>query len=189
MDLKTWLEYQGIPGQFADVKWGLYPATRKRCADILELARDLPANILLSGSCGNGKTSTCIAFMVAWYSLNQGPSKTAARFYRAEDLHASWKQFVEGKRFDPAKEISESPLLIIDDLGKGDITDTYKKWLDNVIDKRHMWERPTIISTNKTSHELRIMFSDAIISRICSGIIWKFEKRDYRMERAKVEIF
>ena len=77
----------------------------------------------------------------------------------------------------------ENPIFILDDLGQGEVTDAYMRWLYSLINRCWEWERAIVVTTNLDADAFVNMFGDAIFSRLCDGIIWKFKDKDYRVEK------
>jgi len=175
---KKILEEHEIAPSYINCDFKNHPAIEHRWNEILEYGKQPDGNIFMSGTCGNGKTMTAVAiFAVCTCFRGRG-----ARFYNAETLYPMWlREARNGMPGDLARRLGESPLLILDDLGQGEISDTFKRWVYGIINKRCEWERPTIVTTNLKSVQFRDVFGEAIVSRLCSGKIWKFEGKDHRI--------
>ena len=177
-DWKKLLAEQEIAPRYVNCDFKNHPALTGRWNEIAEYINSPKENILMSGTCGNGKTLTAICIM-AGYTARRG---RGARYYNAETLYPAW--FWESRNGSPgdlARRVSDAPLLIVDDIGQGEITDPFKRWIYSIINKRWEWERPTVITTNLSSSDFRDLFGDALLSRVSSGKIWKFEGRDHRI--------
>jgi DNA replication protein DnaC len=180
IDYKPLLAEQNIPPRYLNCDFESHEATSPRWAEIQEYVKKPNGNIFISGSCGNGKTLTATAICAAWASLHG----RSAPFYNMGSLYSDWCQkSSEGQAGYFAGCLGDCPLLILDDLGQGEITDAFKRWLYSIINKRWEWERPTVLTTNLNDKEFRDMFGDAILSRLLDGRVWKFEGRDHRITR------
>lgn len=136
--------------------------------------------MLLTGNNGRGKSYVAKAFYNhAIYPLTN-PQKdwSKAFFANQSDLNMMWQTY-GSKYHDPLAlydEIKDTKLLIIDDLGTRKPSDAFHDFLYALLDyryeKRHSFG--TIITTNLNSETLTEMFSNAIKSRIASGIVQKF---------------
>lgn len=179
--METWKEIlieNEIPPRFVNMDFKTHPVIKPRWNEILKYAKKPIGNISMFGPCGTGKTITAISIF-ATHVFFHG---RGARFFNSETLYSAWLyQSKHGIPGDLARALSESPLLLIDDLGQGEISDSFKRSLYSIINKRWEWERPIVVSTNLSSEKFRELFGDAIISRLSDGKIWKFEGKDFRL--------
>ena len=186
--MKNWqecLELQGIAPRYYNTDFKNHPAIKPHWNEILEFAKKPEGNIFMAGACGNGKTMNAVAIMAACLVF-RGPG---ARYFNAETLYQGWRR--ESKQGDPAyyaEKLSDSPVLVLDDLGQGEITDAFKRWVYSLINKRWEWEKPTVVTTNLNSEEFRNLYGDAILSRLMDGKVWKFDGRDYRLPNNRNEM-
>lgn len=146
------------------------------------------ANLILIGATGLGKThlSSAVArrviergFFVV-YECAQGLfSEYEARRFRTNSYSAS----EEGEDID---RFVDCDLLIIDDLGT-EITNRFSiSCLYYLLNQRLIRHRPTVISTNLRSTELRSRYEDRIMSRVFGEFIpLQFSGSDVRMQKVK----
>ena len=180
MSWRKILEEQGIAPRYLQCDFSAHPAIKPRGSKITEYASNPKGNLLMTGPCGTGKTMTAIAIM----ALNTHLKGRGARFYNSEGLYSNW--LWEARHGHPGglqERLSACPLLILDDLGQGQVSDAYLRWLYSIINKRWEWERPTVITTNLNSKKFRDLFGEAILSRISNGQVWAFEGVDHRTGR------
>lgn len=74
-------------------------------------------------------------------------------------------------------------LLVLDDLGAEKTTDWVSDTLNSVIDYRYREQRPTIITTNKSTEDCISRYGQALVSRItemCS--VYRFKGSDQRLK-------
>lgn len=181
-DWREILKQHDIAPRYTRRSFAEHPATKDRWKEITEWVMDPQGNVVMFGSCGNGKTHTAIAILAA-YSHRYG---IGARFFNAETLFPQWlAASKEGQAGDFSRRLSDAPLLILDDLGQGDISEGFKRFVYGVINRRWEWERPTVITTNRSSKEFRDIFGDQILSRIMDGKVWQFDGEDNRVARGK----
>jgi DNA replication protein DnaC len=101
-----------------------------------------------------------------------------------EKFNREWK--ILGK-------LCETPLLVIDEIGRTKGMDWEMNWLSHVFNKRHANCRPTILISNRHLMSdcpegakgcpkcLESFFDNDVISRIVEdGIVMKFAGEDYR---------
>jgi DNA replication protein DnaC len=140
--------------------------------------------MVLSGKNGTGKSFVAQAIyeLHAPYKLPYY-DKDVAYFVTQAKLNSDWlDQKHEGSVTEMLTRLKGTKLLIIDDLGTRTPTDAFMDFLFDLFDTR--WNNRdklgTIITTNLNSADMRLKFSDAIVSRIASGICMRFEGEDRR---------
>ncbi len=168
------------PGRFADFDLSLYsaevdPHFQMSQRDYMQYvydccvryAREFPGqgdNLLLTGSCGLGKTflSACIAREVV-----------KKNFSVVYETAFSLAGTMEGARFDRDEDASESlsryykcDLLIIDDLGTEMTTNYVVAALFDLLNSRLNERKPVIINTNLTLDDISSRYNGQIASRI-----------------------
>lgn len=187
MNIKTWkdsLAVQGVPFFQHDVDFEKHPATHARLEQIKKFAKEPKGTITMAGPCGNGKTLSAIAIF-AYHFLTHG---IGARFLNSETLYQLWREeSIKGHVSYLVEKISTCPLLILDDLGQGEISDSYKRFIYSVINMRWGLGKAMVITTNLVGREFRAIFGDAILSRISDGEIWKFNGKDHRIPKAETK--
>ena len=77
-------------------------------------------------------------------------------------------------------KIEDADLVILDDLGSEFINKFSSSVIYNIINDRINLNKPLIISTNFSNHELNQMYNDRIISRISSFTPIHFSGTDIR---------
>ncbi|OON94315.1 MAG: hypothetical protein ATN31_03800 [Candidatus Epulonipiscioides saccharophilum] len=154
--------------------------------DMRKFANDFPEceNVILIGKAGLGKTflCNCIAnelikkgYTVLYLSaINLFKHFTDTRF---KDKISESQEKLE-------RQIFESELLIIDDLGSECITKFVVTDFFNIINSRNLAHKSTIISTNLELKELKETYSDRIFSRLYgSSQIHCFYGEDIRIQK------
>ena len=140
-------------------------------------------NLLLCGATGLGKThlSTAIAGEVVQkgYDVLYESAPNLLSAYEAERFGRSLTASVA----DTSRYLT-CDLLIIDDLGAELSNNFTVGVLYNLINTRIVSRKPTIISNNLTSDEIRARYTDRIASRLFGEYtIMRFEGRDIRMQK------
>ncbi len=154
-----------------DSRFGLSPrqmaqANLQRCHSFAEHFGSSYENLLLFGSAGLGKTflSSCIARTVT----ERGFSVTYDTAISIFDQYNS----VKFRTGDPSaashavERFRHADLLIVDDLGTEMPSAFHISCLYDLISRRLMSRKPTILSTNLLPAELESRYSQAIASRI-----------------------
>jgi DNA replication protein DnaC len=161
---------------YSEVK-GNHPAIESKQKEIKEFLRK-PKNLLLAGGTGTGKTVALAGIAILWMLRNNQP----ARFANVENIYSNWRHAsTSGGLGSYTQALEEASLLILDDIGQGEWSDAFNRWLYSVVNRRWEWGRPTAASTNMTSKDLKDMIGDALFSRLASGYILKFEGADRRV--------
>lgn len=143
-------------------------------------------NLLFYGTVGTGKSflSGCIAREL----LSQGLSVI---YFSSGGLFENLARYsfdVKAKEalYNFCKDIYNSDLVIIDDLGT-EVTNSFvTSQLFSLLNERHLRQKATIISTNLNLEELRDRYSDRIFSRITSNYsLCKLTGPDIRMYKRR----
>ncbi len=143
-------------------------------------------NLLFYGTVGTGKSflSGCIArellshgCAVIYFSAC-GLFETLARY--------SFDTKAKEELYNFYKDIYNSDLVIIDDLGT-EVTNSFvTSQLFSLLNERHLRHKATIISTNLNLEEMRDRYSDRIFSRITSNYsLCKLTGPDIRMYKKR----
>lgn len=152
----------------------------------LEFAREPYGFVLFAGKNGTGKTTAAYAIM-GQANVDRGDPKFDFRMgYTQVDLFMEWtkvmKQFGEVSYF--YERLATAYILLLDDVGTRAPSEAYKDFIYAIIEKRERNKDTlgTIITTNLNSSEMREMFGDAIVSRVASGKVFRFEGKDRRFK-------
>lgn len=143
-------------------------------------------NLLFYGTVGTGKSflSGCIAREL----LSQG---RAVIYFSASGLFETLARYSFDTKsretlYNFYKDLYNSDLVIIDDLGT-EITNSFvTSQLFSLLNERHLRQKATIISTNLNLEEMRDRYSDRIFSRITSNYsLCKLTGPDIRMYKKR----
>jgi DNA replication protein DnaC len=167
------LEQAGLPELFAGRE---FDKTLPGQQDALKTCREwmrgyksnpLPA-VALWGGTGRGK-SHLLSLMI----------ETVVRNYNVEAPYRSMIALMNELRdaigagtFDRTySRLLNVPLLALDDLGAGRMTDAGRDWLAGLIDHRYTKERPLLVSTNVPPQRWAEAFGDRAASRLRGMVI------------------
>ncbi len=157
--------YRAKPEEFRIMKANFEFA--KQYAEVFSFADGKhPASLLLLGGTGLGKTHLSTA--IARKTIEGGHDV----FYNSAVGMISdfeYRRFGNGlasTEGDDTGRYTECDLLIIDDLGTEVVNQFTLSCLYHVLNTRLNLQKPTIISTNLTSQELRKTYTDRITSRL-----------------------
>jgi len=122
-----------------------------------------PANLVLSGDTGRGKTWA--AWHAAEHALRNGYTG------RVEFVgSARFREIVSPPTdFHALRVMGSAGLLILDDVGASRLSEWDTEHLAGVIDARSAAMVPTLITTN--INDLRAMFGDRIASRLAENLV------------------
>ena len=142
-----------------------------------------PRGILLfAGRNGTGKTFSSEAI----YDSISLPIHQDKMFITQVDLFMRWQKDIRewGNATFLYDQIQQAKLFVLDDLGTRMPSESFKDYLYAVIEKRerNKHEKGTIITTNLNAEQMREMFGDAIVSRLASGKVFRFEGKDRRFK-------
>ncbi len=162
----------------------LFRNALSNCRTFLDTFDEAAPNLLFYGPTGTGKSflSICTAGEI----LKRG--KTVLYFSAADVLEkiSGYAQNAEEKQQiqDLVKELSETELLVLDDLGTEINNSFISSRLFTIINERILKGLSTVISTNLPLDELRSRYSDRVFSRITSNyLVCKLTGPDIRMSK------
>ena len=168
-----WIKNANFPPIYANLR-GYEPKT-----DAQAIEWDYTKPLLFVGVTGCGKTMRAcwLAIVGIWqykktaryidHSALISRIEAAKNFKSFQDVDATIKEFVE------------CDILIIDELDK----QPYTNHLFRVLDGRYGANRPTIFLSNAKPEEIKLIFGDALYSRLVNGQgmkTYKFESADFR---------
>ena len=172
-----------------DKQYGVSPKSNMKwiwmtCLNFVKDFDKIHKNLLLSGTCGTGKTFLCNS--IAKEILESGHtvfySTSSQLFKTVEDLRFNRKD--DGEQEDFLAMVMEVDLLIIDDLGTEFMSVVTASELFNIINTRLLFSRSTIISTNLSSTELLNQYSERVTSRLVGDYtLLKFFGDDIRTKK------
>lgn len=147
-------------------------------------ANDPKGFMILAGTNGTGKTTTAEAIYQQARIRNHNPQEEAKLFFTQTDLFMKWNadrqqwgapDYLYGR-------LATARLLVLDDLGTRTPSAAFTDFLYAIIEKRerNKVKYGTIITTNLTGKKMREQFGDAIVSRIASGKVFRYEGKDRR---------
>jgi DNA replication protein DnaC len=142
------------------------------------------ANLLFIGNPGLGKTFLCNS--IAKDLLEQGRSVIYQVSSELIDLVRKYKFDFENEDNNSSSlnELYNCDLLIIDDLGTELPTQFSSLVIYNILNKRLLNNKKTIISTNLNTDEIMKSYSERIYSRLFGNFnMYKFYGEDIRLKR------
>ena len=142
--------------------------------------------LLLIGSAGIGKTHLAVSALKQ--IAMQGNTVLFGSFVDiVQNIKSTFGKESTFSESDIIEKLAGIDVLVIDDLGKENISNYVKMIAYQVINRRYVDMKPTIITTNDTSTELEKKYDAATVSRLLeSCIVVAFaDVKDYRRKLSK----
>src|SRR5258708_1082399 len=115
------------------------------------------------GNVGTGKSY----FASAWYN-HLREQERSVRAFSGYEFFAALREVMKNN-WDWERELirlCENDYFILDDMGNSQMTDWQKDVLFSFLDERTRSHKPTLITSNIRSKEIRSYFSDRFVSRL-----------------------
>lgn len=165
--LKYYDEKEVIPEINMTVR-GYMERILRLCKEYIREFKQGAESLLFMGNTGVGKTflSHCIAkeLLDASYSVLYFSAMELFDIMGRERFRRDYEQ----EEVELGEDILECDLLIIDDLGTEMANSFTMSQLFHIINKRQIYEKPTIISTNLNLSAMREIYTERVTSRIMS---------------------
>jgi DNA replication protein DnaC len=124
------------------------------------------ATLAIIGNRGTGKTQLA-AEIIKDIAPDTATYMTAAELFMR--IRATFDKRTTETEIDIARELSRTPLLVIDELQERGESAWENRLLTEIMDKRYANERPTILISNLTAGELTASLGDSIADRMRQG--------------------
>lgn len=154
--------------------------SQREATALLEWCKKLDSLFLIQGSPGCGKTYFCSALLAYL-----GKKIDSARYFDERQLlsrlrSAIGDRYTDGDYLDALNFLSDSQLIILDDLGASDmVTGWRKEVLLDFLDRRYAQCKPTLITTTISDYEMKKRFGESLFSRLYSkeNLVFNWKKR------------
>lgn len=138
--------------------------------------------LLLSGTTGSGKTHLAAALLRELIKRGQKCTfRRIANLY--QDLRESFR--LNTSEAEILSPYLASPLIVLDDLGSGALSDMERRAALQIIDVRLNSLRPTIITTNLDLEEISAKIDDRVASRLGTYVNVRLAGADRRLADKK----
>ena len=149
-----------------------------------EYAQNPVGFLVLSGKNGTGKSYASREILSYIQRMDRCYDSDHYLFISQTELFLKWQNQLERWKdtYYLVKEVfNKVKYLILDDFGTRRPSDAFMDFIYQIIDYRWSNNLCTIVTTNLTSKGIRDKFGDAVLSRIGSGVVIKFEGNDRRL--------
>ena len=135
----------------------------------------------MAGPNGTGKTYAALQIFKRNKTLDPQMEDI---FITQSELNILWLEDIEkyGSTLWRMNQLRNANIFVLDDLGTRIPTSAFMDFLYAILDYRKTKQKPTIITTNLNSKTMREQFGDALVSRIASEHVIKFEGGDRRFK-------
>lgn len=138
--------------------------------------------LLVCGDTGVGKTYMALAMLNSVLHNAMCDSvdvDRAGRYMTHYELDIRYKSAMDGKKggktqFDLYNLFTQYDMLVLDEIGRGSVSEYSMGFIENVLTKRIAWRRPTVLITNKTPSELKDLFDVQMLDRLGSDKARRF---------------
>jgi DNA replication protein DnaC len=161
------------------------PELKRHLETAKRFAESPDGKLVMLGDNGTGKTHLAVSIL----------RKTGGIIYTAYAIGVRLRQSYSGgsKEWEVLEELCETPILVIDEIGRTKGSSSELDWISYVINTRHENMLPLILISNRhmkkdcpegkdgCDKDLERFFDNDVISRIIEdGILMKFTGTDYR---------
>ena len=167
--------FTGIPKRFIDAEFSTYRTDNEGQKACLECAMryvenfkevlDLGSSMIMVGNTGTGKTR--LAFSLANALLRAKYSVVYTRAYDLLDaVRSTWSRDAGASERNIVRSYYDADLLILDEVGVQNGTANEKVILFQIMDRRYLDMKPTVVISNGTLDELKVFIGDRVFDRL-----------------------
>lgn len=129
-------------------------------------------SVFITGPCGTGKTHFAVGLLKFWLSIQPQPEPyhskmTNPLFISSVELFASLKSSFDSevKESDIIAELTNAPLLILDDVGAEKVSDWSRQQFFLIVDRRYRNMLPVVVTSNLSLDAISSHMDDRLASR------------------------
>jgi DNA replication protein DnaC len=134
-------------------------------ASVWRVDPSAPRNVMLQGFPGVGKSRALAAAAIALCESDGRDGIEWVTGWMFSDLVAALANDKRGQASKSLKALAEAPVLFFDDLGSVDFTKARTSRFFSLIDARYRSARPTLVSTNCSTPELKKILTEKTESK------------------------
>lgn len=184
----------GVPARFVGRTLGNFKAETPEQQKALSVASDFVSNwsdnrrkgswLVFSGQPGTGKSHLAIAILQALVPAHVGRYMTCLELIQT--IRSAWRKDSEHSEMEVVAELAAVPLLVLDEIGVQNGTDSEMLHLFDVLDKRYRDLKPTILLTNQNKEGFRQFVGERVYDRMTECAKWvPFVWGSYRPQARK----
>jgi DNA replication protein DnaC len=170
-------ELTGIGDRFHDLRFESIRQSTARMDYMLKFGANPSSILFMHGSSGSGKTYAAMGICELFTRYDVSVIFTSQR-----NMYTKWLETFNGDTSNNyIQKVTQIRLLVIDDLGIGELTDKFKEFLMELVNSRQQWtNRGTVITTNLDPKTLIKMFGQPFSQRINMGMEFEFKEETRR---------
>lgn len=170
----------GVPSRFVGRTLANFKAETPEQQRALSVASDFVVNwsemsrkgswLVFSGQPGTGKSHLAIAILQALLPAHVGRYMTCLELIQT--IRSAWRKDSEMSEMEVVAELAQVPLLVLDEIGVQNGTDSEMLHLFDVLDKRYRDLMPTILLTNQNKEGFRQFVGERVYDRMTECARW-----------------
>lgn len=170
----------GVPARFTGRTLATFKAETPDQQKALAVAAEFVANwsetkrkgswLVFSGQPGTGKSHLAIAILQALLPAHNGRYMTCMELIQT--IRSAWRKDSEASELEVVEELAQVPLLVLDEIGVQNGTESEMLHLFDVLDKRYRDLMPTILLTNQNKDGFRQFVGDRVYDRMTECAKW-----------------
>jgi DNA replication protein DnaC len=148
---------------------------------VTEWLKNPTEGLLITGLTGRGKTHLAAA-IVRFVVVEK---KTGIKFRRCAQFYSDVREMYRTEQSENSllAPLEQSPFLVLDDLGAGSLSDAERRFTLELIERRLLKQRPTIVTTNWGLQAISEKMDDRIASRLALFTEIELSGEDKRVRR------
>jgi len=174
------IEEVGVPARFVGRTLATFKAETEEQRKALVIATEYVNNwsdvykkgswLVFGGQPGTGKSHLAIAILQALMPAHVGRYMTCMELF--QKIRGTWRKDSELSEQEVIAQLANVPLLVIDEIGVQNGTDSEMLHLFDVLDKRYRDLMPTILLTNQNKDGFRQFVGDRVYDRMTECAKW-----------------
>ena len=170
----------GVPARFIGRTLASFKAESPEQVRALSVASSFVANwadvsrkgqwLVFSGQPGTGKSHLAIAILQALMPAHVGRYMTCMELIQT--IRSAWRKDSQHSEQEIVDELATVPLLVLDEIGVQNGTDSEMLHLFDVLDKRYRNLMPTILLTNQNKEGFRAFVGERVYDRMTECARW-----------------
>lgn len=169
-------EISGIGDIHHDVKFDNIQQSHGKIEFMVKFCQKPQGIIFMQGETGTGKTYSAMGMCELFTRDN--PS---CIFITQVSLRDEWLKMQRGEDRHFIDKVNKVNLLVVDDFGTGEVTNSFLSYFMELINSRMQWtDRGTVITTNLNDEAMSRFCGEALSDRIKTGQLFMFNEKSRR---------